>query len=326
MTDFWRQDLGEGITCIDTGYGRPLLAACYLLESDSMLAFVDTGTSHTVPRALEVLQEKGFTPEQVRYVIPTHVHLDHAGGAGAMMEVFPNASLVIHPRGARHMIDPAKLIAGVKAVYGEDGYQQHFGKLIPVAEDRVIVADDGFRLNLGKRKLTFIDSPGHAQHHFCIHDELSNGIFTGDTFGLSYREFDTEKGPFVFATTTPVQFDPVAWNHTLDRLMTLQPERFYLTHFSAIPADPALAEQLRYSIKAFVDIALTAQANSDKPREEMMRQMEKLLMAGLREHGCQLPDAQCRELLNGDIDLNTQGLEVWLSRQAQKNENIKTSG
>ncbi len=318
MADFWYQDLGHGITCIDTGYGRPMLAACYMLEANDELAFIDCGTSYTVERALKVLKDKGYTAEQVSYVIPTHVHLDHAGGAGAMIEAFPNARLVIHPRGARHMIDPTKLIAGVKAVYGEEGYKKHFDVLVPVPEDRVIEADDGYTLEMNGRKLSFIDTPGHARHHFCVHDSLSAGIFTGDTFGLSYREFDTENGPFIFATTTPVQFDPQAWYQTLDRLMALNPENFYLTHFSAIPATAELEQKLRDSIKAFVDIAQSAAANSDHPREEILQQMEKNLVAGLRAHGCQLSDTQCRELLEGDIDLNTQGLEFWLKSTIKK--------
>ncbi len=317
MADFWYQDLGYDITCIDTGYGRPMLAACYMLEANGRLAFIDCGTSYTLERALEVLEDKGYTAEQVDYVIPTHVHLDHAGGAGAMMAAFSNARLVIHPRGAAHMIDPTKLIAGVKAVYGEAGYKKHFGELVPVPADRVIEAGDGYELDMNGRKLSFIDTPGHARHHFCVHDSLSAGIFTGDTFGLSYREFDTDNGPFIFATTTPVQFDPDAWYQTLDRLMALKPKNFYLTHFSAIPATAELEQGLRQSIKSFVEIAQNAAANNDQPREEILQRMEESLIAGLRAHGCQLSDARCRELLAGDIDLNTQGLEFWLKSKSK---------
>lgn len=323
MANFWHQDLGDGITCIDTGYDRPMLAACYMIESDGQLAFVDTGTSHTLARALEIIQEKGYTPEQVSYVIPTHVHLDHAGGAGAMMDAFTNAKLVIHPRGARHMIDPSKLIAGVKAVYGEAGYQKHFGELLPIAAERVIEAGDDFEIDMNGRAFRFIDSPGHARHHFCVHDIQSNGIFTGDTFGLSYREFDVEDKPFIFATTTPVQFDPDAWYQTLDRLMALKPKNFYLTHFNAIPATEALEQKLRQSIKAFVDIAATAEASTAKAsassnnlHEEIMKLMEENLISGLRAHGCQLSDEQCKEILAGDIDLNAQGLEFWLKSKS----------
>ena len=315
MADFWYQDLGHGITCIDTGYGRPMLAACYMLEANDQLAFIDCGTSYTVERALEIITGKGYSAEQVSYVMPTHVHLDHAGGAGAMIDAFPNAQLVIHPRGARHMIDPSKLIAGVKAVYGEEGYQKHFGELLAVPKERVIEAGDGFELDMSGRKLSFIDSPGHARHHFCVHDSLSESIFTGDAFGLSYREFDTDNGPFIFATTTPVQFDPQAWYQTLERLMALKPKNFYLTHFGSIPATAKLAQRLRQSIETFADIAITAEADNAEPCEQIMQKMEENLMFGLRAHGCQLSAAECGELLKGDIDLNTQGLEFWLKNK-----------
>ncbi len=317
MSEVWREELGDGVTCIDTGYSRPRLAACYLIEGGDRVAIIDCGTAHTVPRVLTVLEQANIAPEQVAYVIPTHVHLDHAGGAGAMMRVFPQARLVVHPRGARHLIDPTKLIAGVKAVYGESVYRETFGELVPVPADRVIEAPDGFELVVGGRRLTILDSPGHARHHFCIYDELSKGIFTGDTFGLSYREFDTRNGPFLFATTTPVQFDPDAWYATLDRILALAPGRAYLTHFGAIGLTPARADRLRTSIRSFVEIALAEQDTAGDRTRNIARRMRALLIDDLRAHGCELALSECESLLESDIDLNAQGLDVWLSRQQQ---------
>lgn len=318
MTEVWRQTLGDGITCIDTGYSRPQFAACYLVEGGDQAAIIDCGTAHTAPRVLKVLEDQGIAPEQVAYVIPTHVHLDHAGGAGVMMELFTRARLVIHPRGARHLIDPSKLIAGVKAVYGEAVYHQAFGDLVPVPAERVIKAPDGFELDLGGRRLRFLDSPGHAHHHFCIFDEQSQGIFTGDTFGLSYREYDTDRGPFLFATTTPVQFEPDAWYATLDRIMALGPRRAYLTHFGRVELSQALAERLRESIGAFVEIALAEQAGAGDRVQNIARRMRVLIIDELRAYGCKLPEEQCESLLEGDIDLNAQGLDVWLSRRGRR--------
>jgi glyoxylase-like metal-dependent hydrolase (beta-lactamase superfamily II) len=318
MRETWRQDLGEGITCIDTGYVRPRLAACYLVEAGDQAAFIDCGIPRSLPGVLEVLRERGIAAEQVAYVIPTHVHLDHAGGAGAMMRAFPQARLVVHPRGARHLIDPSKLIAGVKAVYGEAAYRDNFGELVPVAADRVIEAPDGFALDLDVRRLTFYDSPGHARHHFCVHDDRSQGIFTGDTFGLSYREFDTPKGPFLFATTTPVQFDPDAWYRTLDRLLALEARRLYLTHFSSVELTQSLASRLRESIGAFVEIALAEEASGEMRRRNIAERMRALLLEGLQAHGCELPESECESLLAPDIDLNAQGLDVWLSGREEE--------
>ncbi|MGI9303292.1 MAG: MBL fold metallo-hydrolase, partial [Gammaproteobacteria bacterium] len=241
-------ELGHGITCVDTAYIRPALAACYLLVENAQAAFIDTGTNYTVPSLLELLAIKGVAREDVVYVMPTHVHLDHGGGAGELMRQLPNAELVIHPRGARHMIDPAKLTAGATAVYGEKEFRKSFGELVPVPESRVIVADDGFELDFNGRRLSFLDTPGHARHHYCVYDETSEGFFTGDTFGISYRELDGADGAFIIPTTPPTQFDPQAWCQSLDRLMSYEPRRMYLTHFGMVTGVPRLADDLRRGI------------------------------------------------------------------------------
>jgi glyoxylase-like metal-dependent hydrolase (beta-lactamase superfamily II) len=308
-------DLPHQVTCIDTEYQRPGLAACYLIESEGEAAFIDTGTSHTVPHLIAVLRAKGIRPEQVKYVIPTHVHLDHAGGAGALMHQLPEARMVIHPYGARHMIDPAKLTAGAIAVYGEAAFKKSFGKLIPVDESRTIEAPDGFRLRLGSRELLCLDTPGHARHHISIFDDQSRGLFTGDTFGLSYREFDTHKGPFLLATSTPIQFDPAAWHETLERLMALSPQTVYLTHYCAVQDPSRLVEMLRNSLDQFTTIALAANAT---PGEERIKQIRtallQWLLASLEQHGCTRPPDEVEQLMAMDLELNAQGLEVWLQK------------
>ena len=133
-------DYEFGITCIDTMLAQPGRAACYLLVQDGKAAFIDTGTSHTVPFMLEILRMKNVPAEAIEYVIPTHVHLDHAGGAGVLMEELPNAKLVIHPRGAPHMIDPSRLVAGATEVYGEEDFRRHFGEIRAIDEQRVVGA------------------------------------------------------------------------------------------------------------------------------------------------------------------------------------------
>ena len=169
-------DYEHGISVIDAHHHRPKLAAFYLIIEGNQAAFIDTGTSHSIPDALDVLARKGLTPKQVAYVIPTHVHLDHAGGAGAMMRRFPNAKLVAHPKGARHLIDPTKLIAGVTAVYSAKVVARDFGEIVPVDAARVMEAPDGFTLDLNGRQLLFLDTPGHARHHFCVVDGHSRGF------------------------------------------------------------------------------------------------------------------------------------------------------
>ena len=318
MTTPHYQELGDGIYCIDTRLYRHGMVACYLIESQGRLALVDTGTSPGVPDLLELLDRLGFSPAQMDYVMPTHVHLDHAGGSGALMAACPNARLVTHPKGVPHLIDPARLTAGALAVYGAEAFARDFGELLPVAAERVIAAADGQSFPLGERLLTVLDSPGHANHHCCIFDSQSQGLFTGDTFGISYRELDTDQGPFLFAPTTPVAFDPDAWQTTLDRLMSRQPSAVYLTHFGRLEAPERLVDGLRASIQGLADLALAEESAPDPERPERLRQaVAALFLEEVRAHGCTLPDPEIRRVLAVDTELNAQGLEVWLQRRAK---------
>ncbi|TAM45661.1 MAG: MBL fold metallo-hydrolase [Gammaproteobacteria bacterium] len=310
-------DYEHGISAIDAHYQRPGLAALYLIVEGDRVAFIDTGTSRSVPDALDVLRQKGLAPPNVAYVIPTHVHLDHAGGAGELMRRCPNARLVAHPKGARHLIYPTKLIAGVTAVYGPEAVARDFGEIVPIEAARVIEAPDDFTLDLNGRTLRFFDTPGHARHHFCVWDERSRGLFTGDTFGLSYRELDTDKGPFVFPTTTPVQFEPEALHASIDRLLQLHPQYLYLTHFGRIAQVERAAEQMHELIDAFVVMAKTGR-DVENRHARLIQGQRDILLPRLRAHGCRLSDAKLDTLLALDYELNAQGIEVWLDRAAMK--------
>lgn len=308
-------DYEHGVSVIDAHHHRPKLAAFYLIVEGNQAAFVDTGTAHSVPDALEVLARKGLAPENVAYVIPTHVHLDHAGGAGEMMRRFPNAKLVAHPKGARHLIDPTKLIAGVTTVYGAEAVARDFGVIVPVDAARVIEAPDEFTLDLNGRQLLFLDTPGHARHHFCVVDEHGRGIFTGDTFGLSYREFDTEHGEFVFPTTTPVQFDPEALHASINRLVDLRPKVLYLTHFGRVTEIARLADDMHTLIDAFVRLGRQVKNAGAERHNLLMQGQHTILLPRLRAHGCRLEETEINSLLRGDYELNAQGIGVWLDRE-----------
>jgi glyoxylase-like metal-dependent hydrolase (beta-lactamase superfamily II) len=224
----------HGITAIDTHYVRPLMDAAHLIVHRGRAAFVDTGTSRSVPHLLAALDALGVGRDAVDFVFLTHVHLDHAGGAGQLMRELPHARAVLHPRAAPHMIEPAKLIAGSIAVYGESAYRRLYGEIVAIDPERILVTQDGTRVELAGRSFEFIHTPGHALHHHCIVDHEANCIFSGDTFGISYREFDVDGRPMIMPTTTPTQFDPPQLLHSIDRLLSFAPESMYLTHYSRV--------------------------------------------------------------------------------------------
>ncbi len=305
-------DYGDGIIAVDTGYCRPGLAAIHLLLENGRVAVVDTGTAHSVDGLMAVLAQQRIDPDHVDYVILTHVHLDHAGGAGELMRRLPQARTVVHPRGVRHLADPSKLLEGVKAVYGADETSRRFGPVVPIPAERIMPAEDRMRLDLGGRELLLLDTPGHARHHLCIHDARSNAFFTGDTFGLSYREFDTARGEFIFPTTTPVQFDPDAMHRSIDRLMQMDPGHMFLTHYGRVGNLDRLAGDLHDCIDAFTAIARQA-SGTGAHRHQLIREgLQHMLLERLAGHGCHLGLERKLELLDMDIELNAQGLGIWL--------------
>jgi len=301
------------IHTIDTGFQRANFDAAYLIVENGRAAFVDCGTGLAVPRMLQALADAGLQPEAVDWLLLTHVHLDHAGGAGLLMRELPNARAVLHPRGAPHMIDPTRLIAGATAVYGEEEIARSYGRIEAVDEARIVVAEDGHRIDLAGRELLLLHTPGHAQHHYCVWDARSRSWFTGDTFGLSYREMDSARGAFILPTSSPVQFDPDALKHSIQRMMSFGPVAMYVTHYGRVESVPKLAADLLEQIDAMAAIGRQLDARPDRHR---------CLLAALRElyveraiaHGCPMDEAAIADALAMDIELNAQGLACWLDR------------
>ncbi|HKQ13982.1 MAG TPA: MBL fold metallo-hydrolase [Steroidobacteraceae bacterium] len=304
------QRLDHGITVVDTGFVRPRFDASFLIVENGRAAFIETGPNSAVPRLLAALEAHGLERDAVDYVIPTHVHLDHAGGAGLLMQNLPRAQLVIHPRGARHMIDPSMLIEGVRAVYGAEVAARDYGELVPVPKERVIATSDGMVIELAGRPLRFADTPGHARHHHCIWDEASRGWFTGDTFGIVYPELQ----PYIVPACAPVQFEQDALHESVARLLAQRPELMYLTHYGAVRDAEKLAVQFLAQVDAMADAARSL-ANAPGRHDQLKRAFGDIYIAELRRSGSTQSENFLRDILATDIELNAQGLGTWLDRK-----------
>ena len=308
----------HGIFTIDTGFQRPRFDAAFLVVEQGRAAFIDCGTNHSVPAMLAMLAEHGLGPEAVEWLILTHVHLDHAGGAGLLMQHLPNATLVVHPRGAPHMIDPSRLVAGATAVYGEAEIARSYGVIQAVPATRVREAEDGAVIVLAGRPLLCVDTPGHARHHLCVWDERSRSWFTGDTFGLSYRELDAQGRPFIIPTTSPVQFEPEPLKASIRTLLARQPEGMYLTHYGRVEDVARLAHDLLEQVDAMVALARSAHdaAADDAGRHvNLVDGLTRYYIARAKAHGIAGAETLVPDVLGMDIELNAQGLGVWMARQ-----------
>jgi len=301
------EDLGQGVYCIDALYMQPRVASIYLLRAGDEAAIIETGTCHSLDNVLATLAALEIDAAQIRYVIPTHVHLDHAGGAGAMMRVFTEASLLIHPLGAPHMINPQKLIDGTIAVYGREKFDRLYGRIEAIDERRMRIVGDDQRVDLNSRELLFIDTPGHARHHFCIYDETSGGVFTGDTFGLSYDTMKAEPRGLV-PTTPPSQFDPPALHRSIARIASLGPRRLYLTHYGAF--DDPLAQVASFDrwIDAYVELCERLQPGDEAAARELEARLSAMV---LDEFAPAATRAKVARSLQMDLRLNAQGLAYW---------------
>lgn len=312
----WLQPLSHGVFAVDTAFHRDHFDAAYLLVQEGRAAFIDTGTAFAVPRLLGALQALGLGPGAVDWVIPTHVHLDHAGGVGQLMRALPQARVLVHARGARHLIDPSVLWEGATAVYGAEEMARSYGELLPVPADRVSPTADGMLVHLGDRPLLFADTPGHARHHHCIWDEASRGWFTGDTFGLSYRELDTDRGPWVMPTSTPVQFEPEALRQSVQRLLAAQPACMYLTHYGRVGDVARLGALQLGLLDQMVALGQAVRTAPDR-HQRLLDGLLALALDSLAAHGSTLDTARVQQLMGMDLELDAQGLAAWLDRDSR---------
>lgn len=308
------------VTTIDCEYmDHPGYAAAYLVVDGDRAAFVETNTNRAVPRLLAALREQGRGVNDVEYVIITHVHLDHAGGASALMSACPNATLLAHPRAARHAIDPSKLIASAREVYGTEAFDAMYGEILPVPAERVRVMEDGDSVTLGSRTLTFLHTRGHADHHACVLDSGSNGIFTGDSLGLVYPALQ-HHGLFAIPSTSPTDFDGPEAKKSLDRILATGAERAYLTHFGEQRDLRGIAATMHTQLDeygAIADEAFASELDGEALERFCDERVGAIFERVLSERGL-AGDREAREILKTDRDLNAQGVAFSVKKRRFK--------
>ncbi|MEH7382346.1 MBL fold metallo-hydrolase [Bacillus sp. JJ1533] len=304
--------LNDRIFLIDAhDLGRKARTGSYIIKEEK-ITIVETSASPSIPYILNGLKALDIHPNDVEYIIVTHIHLDHAGGAGLLLQHCPNAKVVVHPKGARHLADPSRLIAGAKAVYGES-FDSLFDPIIPIPEEKLIVKEDQSELTIGPNcTLVFYDSPGHANHHFSIYDPVSNGIFTGDTICIYYHELVKDDIELFLPSTTPNQFRPNAMLESAEKIKALHVSSIYFGHYGMTTNVEEVFKQLSYWLPIFVNagkqtFAELPLANSSEKKDMIKKLILQEVTTFLDEHDVPR-DHEVYDIIELDLDICAMGI------------------
>lgn len=307
--------LDERITLID-GFDMdiPNRTGTYVIDEEE-LTLIETGPSPSVKYIKKGLETLGFALEQVKYIIVTHIHLDHAGGAGLLLRECPNAKVVVHPRGERHLIDPSKLAAGARAIYG-DSFSEIYDPIIPIPEDRLIVKTEGDTLKIGPDcTLKFYNTPGHSKHHFSIYDPVSNGMFTGDTTGVRYEQLIQEGIDLYLPTTSPNHFNPNDMEESIERIRKMNLDRVYFGHFGMTEQPDEALQQVLNWLEIYVEEGEQVMMEGIGYDELASRLLEKV-KRHLRTKG--IPDEhEIYIILNLDMQISALGIVDYFQKMKQ---------
>jgi glyoxylase-like metal-dependent hydrolase (beta-lactamase superfamily II) len=291
--------VAENLYILDTGMlGLERYGALYILKAPKV-AIIEAGFSHTAEKTLQALDELKIRPQDVAYILPTHVHLDHAGGTGHLAEACPNAKVIVHEQGAPHLIDPTKLLESVQRAVGP--MFPFYGTLKPTPKERVLPVRGGEVFSLGDGyEIEVIAAPGHAPHQVCFFERKLRGLFTADAAGI-YRPWAAG----LLLTTPPPAFHLEQSLETLARLNALQPKLLLYTHWGA-HTDITLLDQYAQMLQRWVAEIEQAKKtlHDDQAVKEHFVQKET---PSLAEHYPEL-------ILRGEIEMNVQGVLLYLKK------------
>ncbi len=307
---------------IDAYYGYPLHACVYLVEDNGEYALIDCGTAKSEIYIMGALAKLGVDPQAVKYILPTHVHLDHAGGTGVLSKRLPNAKVYVHPYGHRHLIDPTKLNAASLVIYGE--YMMNFavGKTQPVAADICYELEDNQELSLGNNKLLVQFTPGHAKHHCSFFDPKSGNYFGGDVLGNSYESMRSDDKSLMFLCSAPIDYNGEDWHNSLDKIASLSPKRVCLCHYGAINNPQSAFEDMHRLIDKNDRLAMDLlDIEDDAARRKAIEQMIwGLFWDEFATRKSPMHKEHAEKWMEKDVYISTEGIAHWL-KNLRKNKN-----
>jgi glyoxylase-like metal-dependent hydrolase (beta-lactamase superfamily II) len=292
--------IGPGVVELDTllgGWER--ITAGYLIEGPAPV-LVETGSQSSVPALLQALADHGVAPTDLAGVAVTHIHLDHAGGVGDVARAFPDATVYVHEKGARHLVDPSRLVSSAAMVYG-DLLDSLYGRLDPTPAERIHVLADGEVIRIGpNRTLTTVDSPGHAKHHLALHDSESGYLFAGDAVGVRLPD-----AGILRPSTPPPDFDLDLAIHSLRRFAERSPSGIALAHYGLVPDPMEILEEAEDILNKWTDVAERAWRDDRDIAAALDEAFGGELNGVDEEHRVKL------ETLNG-VHSNAAGMRRWL--------------
>lgn len=310
----------EGVLPVDCRYLYEGITSAFLIIENGQAGIVDTGTYSSVPYFLEALKGCSLSGKDVKYIIVTHVHLDHSGGTNALLEHCPNATVLCHPKAALHLADPSRLVKSAKMLYGEAHFQELYGEILPIDQSKIQIMEDEQELRFGDRALRFLHTKGHANHHVCIYDSKSKGVFTGDTFGVAYPVLQTGERPFLYPTTTPVDFDAGEARKSIRRISELTPSCAYLAHYGIWPDIEEGAKQLYHALDHFEEIFSQARNTSleSLQRARLCKtEFKNFIQEEITARNLELSE-KIWQGIEFDIELNSSGIAIAAERSLKK--------
>jgi glyoxylase-like metal-dependent hydrolase (beta-lactamase superfamily II) len=262
-------DLGEGLHAIDLEFqGRPGVIAGYLLEDSGEFALIETGSASTLSSLFAGLESLNLGVESLSKLLVTHIHLDHAGASGTLIERYPHLRLYVHEIGAKHLIDPTALLKSATRIYGGQ-MGRLWGEVVPVPEDNIHLLEEGDAVMVGKRRLDVLYTPGHASHHVVFHDTEYGVVFVGDVAAIRMPGYD-----YILPPTPPPDIDLELWSQSLERVRGLHPKTIYLTHFGPFSDVEAHLTRTRDQLHAWGDVVRGALERGQE-REEIRRTLQQ---------------------------------------------------